>query len=309
MRLLNRWTAPSAFPALAVLSLIALYINVTSGALVRVLSAGLGCPNWPECTSEQVLPALSGHAIAEFTNRVLAAIVVVVTVFLMISAWRSRDLPPTRRWLGIAVGAGTFAQGPLGGITVLTDLHPIAVMTHFLLAIVIVACSTVLVVDLRGWGGDWERPGWVSPAGIVLALWALALIVSGAIATASGTHPGDRSDIERLMRLDDAAYVHVRVAVTFVAALAVGLWLLSRLAKPPRAVARGALLVVALTLLQVVIGEVQWRSQLQWWLVLLHVMVATALWISVVAFARLLAPAPATARAPSAAAAARGSAD
>lgn len=295
MRLLSRWTSPAAFAPLAILSLIALYINVASGALVRVTSSGLGCPDWPACSAEAALPALSGHQIAEFGNRVLAAAVVVATVFLAISAWRGRELPRTQRRLGLAIGIGTFAQGPLGGVTVLTNLHPVAVMSHFLLAVVIVACATVLVVDLRGWSAAWERPSWAGPAGWVLAVWGLALVISGAVVTASGTHPGDRSDIPRMTNLLDAAYVHVRVAVSFVAVLAIGLWLLARIAHPPRRVARVAAVVVALTAVQVLIGEIQWRSELQWWLVLLHVLTATALWIALVAFARLLAPAPATA--------------
>jgi hypothetical protein len=42
------------------------------------------------------------------------------------------------------------------------------------------------------------------------------------------------------------------------------------------------------------VGEVQWRNQLPWWLVLIHVALATAVWAGVVALATLLHSASAT---------------
>lgn len=300
VRWLDRGTSPGAFDRLAVVSLVALYINVLSGALVRVTSSGLGCPNWPQCSDQKSLPQLSGHQLAEFGNRVLALLVIIATVMLLVSAKRAHGRNQLDRRLAYVVGLGTIAQGPLGGVTVLTGLNPIAVMTHFLLAVVVIAAASVLVVDTRGWSRTWERPAWVGTGGWVLALWALALVTSGAVATASGTHPGDRSDIPRLTNLLDAAYIHVRVAVSFVAALAVGLWLLQRIAAPPRRIARASVAVVALTGTQIVFGEWQWRTQLPWYLTLLHVFTATLLWIAVVGWARMLGPAPAEARAPEA---------
>ena len=44
----------------------------------------------------------------------------------------------------------------------------------------------------------------------------LTLIVSGAIVTTSGTHPG-ADDVPRLYSLLNVAYWHVRIAVTYVA--------------------------------------------------------------------------------------------
>ena len=42
-----------------------------------------------------------------------------------------------------------MAQIPLGGITVLLDLHPVAVMSHFLLALLVLAGA--VVVALEAW--------------------------------------------------------------------------------------------------------------------------------------------------------------
>jgi cytochrome c oxidase assembly protein subunit 15 len=198
--------------------------------------------------------------------------------------------------MAVAVGVGTAAQAPLGAVTVLLDLNPLAVMAHFLLAIVLFAIATVLLVDVRGTPDPRAaRPRWLTPAALGLTAWCFALIVSGAVVTTSGTHPGD-ADVPRLWNLLDATYVHVRIAVSYVIALAAFLFLVARLDPPPRRVPRLAWLVVGATALQVGIGELQWRTELPAWLVLLHVSVAAALWASVVALARSLVAQPAVAQ-------------
>jgi heme A synthase len=51
---------------------------------------------------------------------------------------------------------------------------------------------------------------------------------------------------------------------------------------------RGAAGVVVLTLVQMGLGELQYRTHLPWGLVLAHVAVSTAVWSSVVALASLI---------------------
>ena len=43
--------------------------------------------------------------------------------------------------------------------------------------------------------------------------------------------------------------------------------------------------MLGLLLVQMAVGEMQWRKHLPWWLVLVHVTLATAIWIGVVALA------------------------
>jgi heme A synthase len=40
----------------------------------------------------------------------------------------------------------------------------------------------------------------------------------------------------------------------------------------------GAAILLALLLVQMAVGELQWRNQLPWWLVLIHVGLAAAVW-------------------------------
>ena len=275
--LLVRLTGPAAFRTQAVVVLVALYANIVSGAFVRVTASGLGCPDWPLCNGRPT-PALQFHTLIEFSNRVLAALVIVLAVLFAITAFRSVRRSSRALWrAALWIGVLTFAQGPLGGITVLVGLHPIAVVSHFLLAIVVLLIAVVIVLETRGLIRPWpERPpGWVPWAGIGIAAWAWLTIVSGGVATMSGTHPGADGKVPRLWNLLDAVYVHVRVAASFVAAIALLLLVLARVVRAPRPVTATAWLLVAAVTVQIVIGEWQWRTQLPWYLTLAHVSVGS----------------------------------
>ena len=78
---LSRITGPTAFRPLAVITLVAIYVNVVSGALVRVTNSGLGCPDWPLCNGKPT-PPLQFHGLIEFTNRVFALFVIIVAILL-----------------------------------------------------------------------------------------------------------------------------------------------------------------------------------------------------------------------------------
>ena len=121
----------------------------------------------------------------------------------------------------------------MGGITIALDLHPLAVMTHFLLGLA--AFGLALIVVLEAWS---LRDGLAPPAGPRwlrrLVTWVglpacIALVVTGAVATASGPHPGSSEDVERLgLGIVDTVYVHVRVAAVFgIGVLVVGWFLLA----------------------------------------------------------------------------------
>ena len=81
----------------------------------------------------------------------------------------------------------------------------------------------------------------------------------------------------------DAVYVHVRVVAAFgIGFLLVASWLVRHRREAPGIVVQaGALL--GLLVVQMVLGEVQYRSHLPWWLVLIHVMLAAAIWSTTVA--------------------------
>ena len=107
----------------------------------------------------------------------------------------------------------------------------------------------------------------------------MALVVTGAVATASGPHPGSSDDVERLgLGIVDTVYVHVRVAAVFgIGVLVVG-WFLRRLRADYPGLLRIWIGLLAVLVAQAILGEVQYRNALPWGLVLVHVVLASAIW-------------------------------
>jgi heme a synthase len=281
-----------AFLVLSLVSCAALFLVVTSGAFVRLTGSGLGCENWPRC-GDTLYPEQGFHAWVEFGNRIVAATGLVLVLATWLGSRLVPGLPSGVRLAALAAFLLTAAQVPMGAITIAVDLHPLAVMTHFLLAMVVLALAVVVAIEawrlLMG-GAEPAGPGWLRK----LVAWAgipacAALVVTGAVATASGPHPGADEDVERLgLEIADTVYVHVRVAAAFgLGVLFIG-WFLWRMRDryPQLMTLWWALLAVLVA--QAIVGEIQYRTALPWGLVLVHVFLAAAIWAVSVALAYAL---------------------
>jgi cytochrome c oxidase assembly protein subunit 15 len=116
------------------------------------------------------------------------------------------------------------------------------------------------------------------------------LIVSGTAATAAGPHPGS-TVVRRLWSFEPAVYWHVRATAVFGLTFGALVVWLARNRSPHL---RGAALVLGLLIVQMAVGETQYRTHLPWWLVLVHVTLAATVWAAVTAFVvRLWRPAEA----------------
>jgi cytochrome c oxidase assembly protein subunit 15 len=139
----------------------------------------------------------------------------------------------------------------------------------------------------------WSRPASHAPPflrrlGVVLAAAGAALILTGAFATAAGPHPGDSADVRRLGSLETTVWIHVRATAVFgIAFLVVFGYLLSRRDRYPR-LFQASLGLLGLLVAQMVVGEIQYRTELPWGVVLVHVALAGAVWAATVAFVTLL---------------------
>jgi cytochrome c oxidase assembly protein subunit 15 len=243
----------------------ALVLIVATGATVRLTGSGLGCEHWPGCTPHHFEPK-SGHSYVEFGNRVIAFLTILTTLTTWIFARGQRRL-------AALIFLGTLAQAPLGALTVHYHLNPWWVLSHFLLSMVVLTLAVVLAARSR----PRERttlPRWVSLAGLVVGLAAAVLIFSGTLATAAGPHPGS-TVVRRLWSFEPAVYGHVRATAVFGISFAL---VLVYLVRTKAQQVRGALVLLGLLAVQMTIGEVQYRTHLPWWLVLVHVTVAATVW-------------------------------
>src|SRR3954449_12692986 len=184
--------APAWFFRFAALELFALWLIVATGAAVRLTSSGLGCCHWPGCEAGPPLPAKDYHAYIEFGNRVVGGVTILITLFVAVASFWT-PLGRRAKQLAVAVFAGTLAQAPLGYLAVKTDLRWPVVAAHLLLSMVLIGGAVVLVfLALERVAGRAEPivPRELRLFGIGVAVAALALVVSGALATAAGPHSG-----------------------------------------------------------------------------------------------------------------------
>jgi heme a synthase len=280
--------SPYRFRLLAVATAVSLYVIVITGSLVRLTGSGLGCEGWPGCEEGAFFPEEDYHAFIEFGNRVFGIFPIALSI---LTAWFARRRARWLAWTAAGVAVLTVAEAPLGLATIRYELPAWLVIVHFLLALLALGGAVVVALEAvreeRG-AATISFPKELRWAGVALAGACLVLVLTGTFSTAAGPHSGDADVVERLWHLDDAVYLHVRVTAVFGAVFLFVLGLLAaRRALAPR-LFRFGLLLLAVLLLQMVVGELQWRLELPWGIVAVHVALAAAVWSLTTALATML---------------------
>lgn len=282
--------SPVAFRRVALAAAVALWAIVASGAAVRLTGSGLGCEHWPGCTAGNPFPQKGYHSVVEFSNRVAAFITISLTLTAWLGARRTPGLPGWAVRLALGTFAATLAQAPLGYVTVKLKLHPLIVMTHLLLSIVVLAGGVVLLLEALGLEVG-HAPAFVSRRfqrlwlGFVAA--TFALILSGTFATAAGPHSGG-DHVKRFGTFQTSLDVHAYTVVAFTLTGACAFaWLGVKAHWFTPRLLRVAQVALGLLALQIALGEIQYRTHLPWPVVLAHVAVSAAVWAFVVALATL----------------------
>lgn len=272
---------------------------VVTGAAVRLTASGLGCPTFPRCTDDSLVATreLGLHGVIEFGNRLLTFAVTAAVLTAVFVAWRAgrRDLLRP----AVVLLAGILAQALLGGVTVLTGLHPVTVMAHFLLSMVLIAVAVVAHHRAGGAGGrdtgdtgdtdDTDDSRGTEPVhgairlGVLLLSAAVALVlVLGTVVTGTGPHSGDKDAADRLP-FDLATVTQVHADLVFVVVgLTVGLLVAVRASGAPDRLSRRAWQLLAVVLAQGILGLVQYVTDLPVLLVGIHVLGACLVWIATV---------------------------
>ena len=286
---------------LAVASVVANAGIVVTGGVVRLTGSGLGCPTWPNCTSDSLVPTseYAQHGAIEFTNRMLTFVLTAVVLATLLAVLRSDRRDLTR--LAVAAFVGIPAQAVLGGITVLTGLNPWTVAAHFLLSMVILAITTTMAARAYQPPGPAQvivNPSLVTLIRVLVGVTA-AVLVLGTVVTGSGPHAGD-VDVPRTgFDPETVSQLHAD-AVMLLVGLTVATLLWLRGSKAPPAATRAAAVLLAVELAQGLIGFVQYFTGLPVILVGFHLLGACLVWIAALRLllatsTRQPAPAPVTA--------------
>lgn len=269
---------------------------ILTGAIVRITGSGLGCPTWPECTEGSLIPTSaqmeSWHKYVEFGNRLLTFVLAIAAIAAIAAALvdrrrrRRSGLPsrPVLTVLALVPLVGTAVQAVLGGVTVLTGLHPLTVAAHFLVSIGLVAACAALVVRS---GEDGDRPlHWLVPKPVVYLTWALVaatllVVILGVVTTGSGPHSGDE-DVQARFGFDlrTVAWLHADSVLLFLG-LTVGLLVAARVCHAPPALTRRTLILLGIALAQGFVGYTQYFTGLPELLVAIHVLGAIGVWLAV----------------------------
>ena len=258
---------------------------VVTGGAVRITGSGLGCPTWPECTPGSYTPVPNQaegqvHAWIEFGNRLLTFVLLLGALIALVIAIRVSKHAVTKnriRLLAALQLIGILGQGVLGGITVLTDLHPIPVASHFLLSVFLIAGAISLRYEIVGIVRQ-KAVGIVATLMPVLIWLTLFVIVAGTIVTGSGPHAGDENAKRFGFSPRVVSWLHADLVIALVV-LTLILWLITRVSQNT-VIHRYLSIFLLISLSQGLIGYVQYFTGLPEILVAAHLLGATLVWAS-----------------------------
>jgi heme a synthase len=166
------------------------FLLLIAGALVTSNDAGLSIPDWPLAYGS-LTPPMVGGIRYEFTHRVIASFVGLLTIGLAILLWKA-EKRNWMRWLGLAALGGVIAQGILGGLTVRMYQPPPVSAAHATLAQLFFSTVVAIAVFTSSWWNgelaEVDDPG--SPRVRTLAIWTMAAVFLQLILGAAFRHKG-----------------------------------------------------------------------------------------------------------------------
>jgi cytochrome c oxidase assembly protein subunit 15 len=273
--------SPRQYRAATFASLVSLAIIVETGALVRLTDSGLGCVDWPNCSQERFIEVSNSHQAVEQLNRLFTGVVAIAVILAVLGSLvrvpKRRDLT----WLSLGLVAGVVGQIVLGGITVLTDLHPAAVQGHFLLSMVILANAIVLHRRAAEPSARFEPLVPRSVRRHVEAILGLlgVVIVAGTVVTGTGPHGGDEAAPRFGFDISSVARLHgLSMIVTLAAVLALAWRLRTSERRSWRVLQEPLTALFVVMVIQGAIGYAQYFNGVPVVLVALHIAGSVAVW-------------------------------
>jgi heme A synthase len=265
------------------------------GAYVRATGSGAGCgQHWPLCNGDILPVAPTLKTIIEFTHRVTSGIDLAMVALLVVWAFRTFPRRDPVRLGAVLSAVFLMTEALIGAALVLLEYvaanpsvaHGYWLSLHLVNTLTLLACLTLTAwwamgnppVRLAG------RPAWMAGGSLALVM---ILGVSGVIAAFGDTLFPVRSLAEAFAQDFDPAssiFVRLRVLHPILAALT-GTWLVlyavATAGRRPDLRPR-AWLLLGLVGAQLAAGLTNLLLRAPVWMQMLHLLLADALWISLV---------------------------
>ncbi len=177
---------------LAILTCLLAFAVILMGAYVRLSDAGLGCPDWPGCYGQLLVPTDQANADASFSDRplhtgkawkemlhrYLAASLGLAILSLALLAWRRRHEVYQPLLLPSLLVVLVILQAALGMWTVTLLVKPAIVTAHLLGGFATLVLLWLLVLQLRTGGqgpspassGQTYRHQWLALSALLLQI-------------------------------------------------------------------------------------------------------------------------------------------
>jgi cytochrome c oxidase assembly protein subunit 15 len=185
------------FKRISQLTLVFVFLVIIAGAVVRATGSGMGCPDWPKCFGKWVPPtdvsqlppdykeryAGEHHAVAEFNaantwteylNRLCGAVLGILVFIQFILSFKFRKQDRKIFFLSVAAFLLVGFQGWLGAKVVSSNLAPVKITVHMVMAMIILSVAIAIIHRTRNLSGriadSAVTPGIKTMSIIVLAL-------------------------------------------------------------------------------------------------------------------------------------------
>lgn len=160
------------FRRLLIISLINTYLVILAGGIVRTTGSGMGCPDWPKCFGQYIPPtdiselpanykeiyAVQGKEIADFNafhtwteyiNRLVGATLGLFVLLTLVTSFSYRKEDKRLPIVSFLILIMVMFEAWLGSVVVESDLAPVKITTHMLVAFAIVTLMCYALVRER----------------------------------------------------------------------------------------------------------------------------------------------------------------
>ena len=286
----RRQLSQQSFLAISRVSLVFLYAIIITGSLVRLTGSGLGCADWPQCSTTKFVDVSTGHAAIEQINRLFTGIVSAAVIAAVLGSFFVTPRRKSLIWLSSGLVVGVVAQVIIGAVVVLTGLNPWSNMAHFLVSLALVTTAVFLVehagaTDVENVVGVRDQATPIRPmtqrfADLILGVSGLAIVL-GTLVTGAGPHAGDENAIRLNFDLRSITRIHSATVLVCIAATLVFIAQIRRNSQEWTRLRAKLELFLFVAVAQGGVGYLQYFSGVPAQLVAIHVAFAVAVWITV----------------------------